>query len=66
MNVERTSDRVAVVRCKDCRWYAIAQLTRSYEPDKRYKRSVCIKGQYAVCRNPDWFCADGVRRNEDG
>ena len=48
-----------LTRCKDCKYYAIAQLKKDYTSDKRYKPSVCTKGEFAVRRDPDWYCADG-------
>ena len=45
-----TVDAVPVVRCKDCRhWY----------------KHHCAHGICATEKtNPDWFCADGERREE--
>lgn len=59
------ADVVEVVRCKDCRYYNIYQLKRDYTDDRRYSPSVCIIGKYAVRRNPEWFCADGERRQDN-
>lgn len=59
-----TIDAVPVVRCKDCKWYGTYQLTKYGEYDKRYKPTVCIKGEYSIMRNEDWYCADGERREE--
>lgn len=59
----KEADYVPVVRCKDCKYFVIAQLKSDYTEDKRYKPSVCINGKYAVPRNLDWFCADGERRD---
>lgn len=64
-NVQKTSDCVQVVRCRECKHYAIDYLTKAYEPDRRYKPSVCIRNRYGVRRKPDWFCADGERRDDD-
>ena len=36
----------------------IAQLKSDYTDDRRYKSSVCVKGQYAIKRKENWFCAD--------
>ena len=63
-NVTRTSDRVDVVRCRDCKYYARDYLAKSGEPDRRYNPSICIRGQYGVRRSPDYFCADGERRED--
>jgi len=53
-----------VIRCKDCKYYEIVQLTKSGKDDKRCKPSVCVKGKYAVGRNENWFCADAERRTD--
>lgn len=69
-NVEATVGKIAQalmrqpVRCWECRYYEIAQLRKDGEDDRRYKPSVCLRGKYAKPRDPDWFCADG-RRKED-
>lgn len=55
---------VRVTRCRYCKYYKIEQLKSDYTPDKRYKPSVCTKGEFAVRRDPDWYCADGKRREE--
>ena len=55
----------SVVRCKDCKWFEIAQLKHDGTDDKRHNPSVCVRGAYAKPRKADWFCADGERR-EDG
>ena len=56
---------IVIVHCKDCKYYAINHLTKDYEPDKRYNPSVCIIGEFARRRKPDWFCADGERRESE-
>jgi len=58
-------DAVPVVRCRDCKYYAINRLTKAYEPDKRFNPSVCIIGEFARPRKPDWYCADGERRESE-
>lgn len=55
------TDAVEVVRCKECKHYVIGQLKYDYTEDKRCKPSVCIRGEFAKHRKPDWFCADGER-----
>lgn len=52
-NVEYTSDYVPVVRCRDCK-YA--------QTDVMYHDIWCD----GIIRKPNWFCADGERRDEDG
>lgn len=47
-----------VICCKDCKYYAIAELNSDGTENKRYKPSVCIAEYYAKPREPDWFCAD--------
>ena len=54
-----------IVRCKDCKYYEIAWLKKDGTDNRRYKPSVCVRGQYAVHHSSDWFCADAERR-EDG
>ena len=57
-----TVDAVEVVRCRNCRWYVVNELTKKYEIDKRRKPSFCeLYGRY---REENWFCADGERREE--
>lgn len=58
------ADVVEVVRCRECRYYEIVQLRKDGEDDHRYKPSVCVLGKYAEYRKPEWYCADGKRRNE--
>lgn len=53
-----------IVRCKDCKYYEIAWLKKDGTDDKRYKPSICVRGQYGITREPDWFCADAERREE--
>lgn len=57
-----TIDAVPVVRCKECKWYSIYEAKKDGTPDKRYSPSVCLRGIYAKRREPNWFCADGERR----
>ena len=59
-----TVDAEPIVRCKDCKFYEIAELKSDYTEDKRCKPSVCVKGYYAKPRKESWYCADGVRRDE--
>ena len=40
LEVQPTVDAVPVVRCRDCKYYAINRLTKAYEPDKRFNPSV--------------------------
>lgn len=61
---EKIIGGIPIVRCKDCKYYAIYELKADGTDDKRYKPSVCIKGEHAKRRDPDWFCADGERREE--
>ncbi len=43
-----------IVRCKDCKWYG-ADL----------KVCCCPKSQIENDVEPDWFCADGVRKEKE-
>ena len=54
-NVEHTSDRVAVVFCRDCKY---AHMTYAGEVKYCDRMSIYLPG--------DWFCADGERRYDDG
>lgn len=59
-----TIDAVPVVRCKDCKWYEIYQLKADGTDDRRYKPSYCTLFRHRF--KPDWFCADGERKGEEG
>lgn len=52
-----------LVRCKDCQWYEIYQLKKDGTDDRRYKPSYCVNLSYQT--RPDWYCADGERRDDD-
>ena len=56
----RTLDEI--VRCKDCEWYEIAQLKKDGTDDRRYKPSFCTL--YKCYQEPDYFCADGERKEK--
>lgn len=51
-----------LIRCKDCKWYEIYQLKKDGTDDRRYKPSYCVN--LAFHASPDWFCADGERKEE--
>jgi hypothetical protein len=51
-----------LVRCKDCRWYEIYQLKQDGTDDRRYSPSYCTLFRHNF--KPDWFCADGEKRDE--
>ncbi len=53
-----------LVRCRDCKHYVVAHLKSDYTEDMRFRPSVCIKGEFAKPRKPDWFCADGERKEK--
>ena len=53
-----------IIRCKDCKYYQIAWLKKDGTDDKRYRPSICVKGQYGITRKPDWYCADAEMRGE--
>ena len=55
----QTSDYAPVVRCKDCRWWDKEQSADGFN-------GFCVNT--GMCSAPDWFCADGERRdsNEKG
>lgn len=64
INDAPTIDAVPVVRCRECRYYEIVQLRKDGEDDRRYKPSVCVRGKYAEYRKPEWYCADGKRKED--
>lgn len=56
-----TADVVEVVRCKEC-FYAIPYNEKWTLP----KKNNCMWcKRYEDIRTPDWFCADGERREPD-
>ena len=46
----RSKETVSVVRCKDCKWHDNADDSPKYLPCMEMKT------------NPNWFCADGERK----
>ena len=58
-----TIDAVEVVRCKDCRWYEIAELKADGTEDKRFKPSLCILQNRTM--DEDYYCADGERKEDE-
>ena len=56
------SAQLQIIRCRDCKWYEIYQLKKDATDDRRYKPSYCVN--LAFHASPDWFCADGERRDE--
>jgi len=63
-NVVYTSERVDVVRCRDCKY---AHLT--YDGEVKYCDIISMPDSegdygYALYLPGDWFCADGERRDE--
>lgn len=54
-----------LTRCKDCKYYEVAERNYDGTPDKRCKPSVCTNGKYAVERPEDWYCGDAQRKEED-
>lgn len=57
------ADMVPVIRCRDCIWYEIYQLKKDGTDDRRYKPSYCKNLGYQT--RPDWYCADGERREDE-
>ena len=54
-------DFVPIVRCKDCKWHEWYIRSR-FVDGREYESDECRKFNMAV--TPDWFCADGERRDE--
>lgn len=48
-----TLDAVPVVRCRDCRWWQNVQCS-------------AMISDLPLSTDPDWFCADGERRDDYG
>ena len=44
-------EQPGIIRCNDCKWFS----------KETEKRGMCILHDYFT-REPDWFCADGERR----
>lgn len=59
----RHIDAIPVVRCKNCKWYIINELTQKYEPDRRRKPHFC--DWHERYTKADYFCADGKRREDN-
>ena len=58
MFVGNIREEKELIRCKDCKYYEVAELNYDGTPDKRCKPSVCTNGKYAVERPEDWYCGD--------
>lgn len=58
--IERTYACEELIRCKDCLWYEIYELKKDGTDDHRYNPSFCER--YSRLHDPDWFCADGMRK----
>ena len=59
-SVEYTSDRVNVVRCKNCKYWEA-----DWKPNN-VQDGVHFCPMVSLVRREDWFCADGERRDDDG
>lgn len=60
-------DAVEVIRCKDCRYYEVYERKYDGSADKRFKPSICTRAyEYAVAKDPNWFCADAEPKEADG
>jgi len=55
-NVVKTSDRVDVVRCRDCKYY---------EGENALVLFPCKLNGSGCAHKPDWFCADGERKEDE-
>lgn len=63
--IQLASVQPEIIRCKDCKYYEIAQIKKDGTDDKRYKPSICVKWKYGKSRKPDCFCADAERRTDE-
>lgn len=50
-------DMVRVVRCKDCKWWHESEINKEFGD--------CGQANGITLKSSDWFCADGVRKQED-
>lgn len=64
VNGMESFEKKPVVKCFQCKWYGIYEAKKDGTPDERYKPSVCLRGEFAKRRDPDWFCADGKRKDD--
>ena len=56
-----------LIRCKDCRYYEVYERKYDGSADKRFKPSICTRAyEYAVAKDPNWFCADAEPKEADG
>ena len=60
-----TVDAVPVIRCKDCIWYVIAELTKDGRRDKRYKPSYCLLMQQYLSENNYCSCGEKDETREE-
>ena len=58
-NIEYTSDRVNIVRCKDCRYSEIFTDTTTAKTPLKC-RDIRYGGVF-----PEWYCEHGERKNKD-
>ena len=57
----------SLIRCKDCRYYEVYERKYDGSADKRFKPSICTRAyEYAVAKDPNWFCADAEPKEADG
>lgn len=54
-NVVKTSDRIDVVRCRDCEYYEGKDAPVLFP---------CKLNGSGAAANPDWYCADGKRKED--
>jgi predicted nucleic-acid-binding Zn-ribbon protein len=67
IDAQPTVDAVPVIRCKDCRYYEVYERKYDGSADKRFKPSICTRAyEYAVAKDPNWFCADAEPKEADG
>lgn len=59
-----TIDAVPVVRCRDCVYGCLSQNVCG--EDRVFCENPDFEGMDYLVNEPDWFCADGERRNDNG
>ena len=70
-NVTRTSDRVEVIRCRDCRYFEVKDIWENFYADS-IEVPILAASDVPVCHrwgdecmtNPDGYCFLGERREE--
>ena len=63
-NIYKTSDRVDVVRCKECRKNNTEECPISWIESDPFTGEYCIK-YYQPTDVDNWYCANGERKDDN-